>query len=75
VESYINSGAARGTDVCTQGSDGRRTNPCRDGRLLDGMMNMKDELHSNVRAYQVWQTQLIRSLRRFLGSAIVTISG
>ena len=39
-----------------------------DGRLLDGMMGAKDELHPTVKAYQVWADALKPILTELLGS-------
>jgi lysophospholipase L1-like esterase len=39
----------------------------REGRLLDGMMNERDNLHPTVRGYQVWADALKPVLRELLG--------
>jgi lysophospholipase L1-like esterase len=37
------------------------------GRLLDGMMNAKDQLHPTVKAYQIWADALKPILTQLLG--------
>jgi Gylcosyl hydrolase family 115 C-terminal domain len=39
----------------------------RNGRLLDGMMNAKDQLHPTVKAYQIWADALKPILTELLG--------
>jgi hypothetical protein len=38
-----------------------------EGRLLDGMMNARDQLHPTVRGYQVWADGLRPVLTSLLG--------
>jgi lysophospholipase L1-like esterase len=44
----------------------------KDGRLFDGMMNARDQLHPTIKGYQVWADALKPILTELLGPPAAT---